>query len=67
MGAVALPVPPVEAVYHNKFTPVAVKAVALVFWQYTTGVVTIGAGGGATIVTVISARSLSQGATVCDT
>ena len=31
VGAVVLPVPPVELVYHNKFVPVAVSGVAVVF------------------------------------
>jgi len=44
-GAVALPVPPVATVYHNRFVPVAVRAVAVSFRQYITGVVTAGAGG----------------------
>ena len=52
VGAVALPVPPVAAVYHNKFDPVAVKAVAVAFWQYVTGVVTAGAKGDGVMVTL---------------
>ena len=30
-GAVAFPVPPVATVYHNRFVPVAVNAVAVAF------------------------------------
>ena len=30
-GAVALPVPPVATVYHSRFVPVAVNAVAVAF------------------------------------
>ena len=33
IGAVALPTPPVAAVYHNRLLPVAVKAMAVKFWQ----------------------------------
>ena len=60
VGAVELPVPPVEAVYHNKLVPVAVNADAVAFRQYTTGVITPGADGVAFTVTTISARGLSQ-------
>ncbi len=59
-GAVAEPVPPVAAVYQSKLDPVAVKAVAVAFWQYVTGVVTVGAAGVAVILTVICALGLSQ-------
>ena len=51
VGAVALPVPPDAAVYHNRLVPVAVNAAAVLFWQYTTGVVTAGAPGIAFTVT----------------
>ena len=44
VGAVALPVPPVAAVYHNKPVPVAVKAGATAFKQYDLAV-TVGAVG----------------------
>ena len=53
VGAVALPVPPVAVVYHNRFVPVAVSGTAVAFWQYVTGVVTVGARGAAVTVTVI--------------
>ena len=43
VGAVADPVPPVAAVYHNRLVPVADNADAIAFKQYTTGVVTVGA------------------------
>ena len=33
IGAVALPIPPVATVYHNRLLPVAVKAMAVEFWQ----------------------------------
>ena len=33
VGAVALPVPPVAVVYHNRFVPVAVSGTAVAFWQ----------------------------------
>jgi hypothetical protein len=60
VGAVAVPVPPVAVVYHNKFVPVAVSAIAVAAWQYATGDVTIGAAGVALIVTVIAALGLSH-------
>ena len=44
VGAVADPMPPVALLYQSKLVPVAVKAVAVSFWQYVTGVVTVGAG-----------------------
>ena len=46
VGAVGEPAPPVNVVYHNKLAPVAVKADAVAFWQYVTGLVTVGAEGG---------------------
>ena len=33
VGAVALPVPPLELAYHSKFAPTAVKAVVAAPWQ----------------------------------
>ena len=33
VGAVAIPVPPVGAVYHNKPVPAALNTVAESFWQ----------------------------------
>jgi hypothetical protein len=33
VGAVEEPVPPVAAVYHKRFGPVAVNATAVAFWQ----------------------------------
>jgi hypothetical protein len=67
VGAVADPVPPVKAVYHFKEVPVAVKAVAVAFWQYVTGEVTVGTPGIALIVTAMVALELSHPLTVCDT
>ena len=52
VGAVALPVPPVAAVYHNNPVPVAVNAVAVAPWQYAIGVVTVGADGAAVTVNI---------------
>jgi hypothetical protein len=52
VGAVVLPVPPVAVVYHNSPVPVAVRALAVSFWQYVTSVVTAGASGVAFTVTV---------------
>ena len=52
VGAVADPVPPVAAVYHNKLVPVADNADAVAFKQYTTGVVTVGAAVDSFTVTV---------------
>jgi hypothetical protein len=45
VGAVALPVPPLTVVYHNRLLPVAVNAVAVAPSQYVTGVVTVGTVG----------------------
>ena len=60
-GAVALDVPPVATVYQFSVpVPVAVKAVAVAFRQYTTGVVTVGAGGAGFTVTSICALALSH-------
>ena len=63
VGAVEDPMPPVAVLYQNKLVPVAVKAVAVAFWQYVTGVVTVGAGV-EFIVTVIDALGPSQVAMV---
>ena len=52
VGAIADPVPPVAAVYHNRLVPVADNADAIAFKQYTTGVVTVGAAVNAFTVTV---------------
>ena len=59
VGAVADPMPPVAVLYQSKLVPVADKAVAVAFWQYVTGVVTVGAGV-EFMVTVIDARGPSQ-------
>ena len=56
----ALPVPPVATVYHNRFEPVAVKAVAVALWQYVTGLVTVGAAGVGVTSTTIASLKLSQ-------
>ena len=60
IGAVETPVPPVAVVNHIKPVPVAVNAVAVLPWQYTTGLTTVGAVGNALIVTVTSVRGPSQ-------
>ncbi len=60
VGAVALPTPPVATVYHKRLVPVAVKATAVAFWQYVTGLVTVGAAGVGLTVTTIEALGLSQ-------
>jgi len=60
VGAVALLVPPVATVYHNRFVPVAVNAVAVACWQYVTGVVTVGAAGVVFTFTAIVALGPSQ-------
>ena len=60
VGAVTEPVPPVAVEYQSKFVPVAVSAVAAVFWQYVTGVTTIGAAGVAVTFTTIDALGPSQ-------
>ena len=59
-GAVALPVPPVAAVYQSRLLPVAVRSVAVAFWQYVTGELTVGAAGVALIVTAIVDRGPSH-------
>ena len=59
MGAVAVPVPPLEVLYHNKFVPVAVRAVAVAPRQYVTCVITVGAAGAAITCTFIVALGLS--------
>ncbi len=59
VGAFELPVPPLAAVYHSNEVPVAVKAVAAVFWQYVTGLVT-GADGTVFTVTVEEAEEEIQ-------
>ena len=60
VGAVAEPVPPVAVVYHSKPVPVAVSGDAVEFWQYVTGLETVGAGVTGKIVTVICERGPSQ-------
>ena len=63
VGAVALDVPPVDTVYQFNVPPaaaVAVNAVAVLFRQYTTGVVTVGAGTAGFTVTTIGVRGLSH-------
>ena len=63
VGAVADPTPPVAVLYQSKLVPVADKVVAVAFWQYVTGVVTVGAGV-ELMVTVIDAIGPSQVAIV---
>ena len=60
VGAVEFPVPPVEFVYHNRFVPVAVRAIAVAFWQYITGEETVGDGVEAVTLTVIANLGPSQ-------
>ena len=60
VGAVADPFPPVAAVYHNRFVPVADNADAVAFKQYTTGVITDGAAVDVFTVTTIAALAPSQ-------
>lgn len=57
VGAVGVPAPPVAVVYHNKFDPPAVNVEGASYWQYPTGVVTVGAVGAAKTVNVTSVRS----------
>ena len=49
------PPPPVEVEYQSKLLPVAESAAAVAFWQYATGLVTVGVVGVAFTVTVIDA------------
>lgn len=51
--------PPVAAVYHNKFEPVAVNAGATAFTQYDNGA-TVGAPGIGWIVTVVVTGNATQ-------
>ena len=53
-------VPPVATLYHFKAVPVAVKAAAVAFWQYVTGLLTVGAAGTALTVTAMAVLGLSQ-------
>ena len=57
--AVLLPVPPVAVVYHLSDVPLALSADAVAYWQYVTGVVTVGLEGFALTFTVIAVRILS--------
>lgn len=59
VGAVALLTPPIDTVYHNRFVPVAVNAVAVAPKQYGTGLTPGGVGNGF-IVTFILDRRLSH-------
>ena len=63
VGAVALNVPPVATVYQFNVPPlaaVAVNALAVLFKQYTTGVVTVGNGTAGLTVTTIGVLGLSH-------
>ena len=60
VGAVAEPVPPVAASYHNKFAPVAVNGLATVFWQNSRGLITTGGAEAGLTITVIESLLLSQ-------
>ena len=60
VGAVAEPTPPAAVVYQRRLVPVAVKGTEAVPWQYTTGVITVGAAGVGLIVTVIAALGPSH-------
>jgi hypothetical protein len=60
VGAVALPTPPVGAAYHKRLLPVAVKALAVAFWQYVTGLDTVGAAGIAFTVKLIGIAALEH-------
>ena len=55
-----LPVPPVAVVYHIRFVPVAVSAVAGTPGQYVTGDTTVGAAGMATAVIVPLSEAAAQ-------
>jgi len=60
VGAVELPVPPVETVYHNKLEPVADNALAVSPTQYSIGLLTIGALGKVCIVNTTGEVSSGQ-------
>ena len=67
IGAVALPVPPVDAAYQSNPDPVAVKTGAVTPGHMAAGSVTVGAAGVGLIVVVIVALGPSQPFTVWDT
>ena len=48
VGAVPVPKPPVAVVYQRISVPIAVRATAVVVWQYSTGVMAAGGAGGFT-------------------
>ena len=52
--------PPAATVYHRRLEPVAVSVTAVAFWQYVTGVVTVGAAGAGFIVRVLVAVAVPQ-------
>ena len=58
-GAEALPVPPVAVVYQSNPVPVAVNAVAVIFWQKVTGEFAKGAGVPDNTLTTIGTLILS--------
>jgi len=45
VGAVPLPVPPIDEEYHKRLLPCAVNGEVLAFWQYEMLFVTVGALG----------------------
>ena len=65
VGAVVLPVPPVAAVYHKRLPGVvAVNDATVAFWQYVTGLVTVGAKGTGLIATVAVVEAVHPVASV---
>ena len=60
VGAVALPVPPEDTVYHKRLVPVALSADAAIPSHKLTGEVTVGAAGLALTLMVMGSLSLSQ-------
>ena len=64
LGAVVLPVPLVEVVYHNRLLPVAVNRLATAPTQYGLGLLVPGAGGTVFTCTSICVLGPSQPATV---
>ena len=54
VGAVAVGELPVEDVDQRRLLPVAVNGTALLYWQYLTGVTTVGADGVGTIPVIVT-------------
>ena len=65
IGAVALPVPPVDAAYQSNPDPAAVKTGAVTPGHMAAGSVTVGAAGSALTVSVTVVLGLLQPVAIC--